>query len=210
MSFDWLAPHYGWMETVLAGPWLQRARLAWAEELAGCEHLLVVGIGHGRELGPLLRMHPALRITAVDASAGMLQAARCRLPAAEAARVEWVQAVLPAWTPPSAGFDVVATPFFLDCFPPGELAAVVRTLAGATRPGAIWLLSDFAVPERGLAHWRARVIHAAMYVFFRWATRLPARRLTSPDVLLAQAGFVLGGRRRFNFGLIHADVWRRI
>ncbi|WP_415911154.1 hypothetical protein [Oleiharenicola sp. Vm1] len=106
-------------------------------------------------------------------------------------------------------FDAVATHFFLDCFARPQLDAVVAGLAGAATPDATWVISDFAVPPHGWARQRARAVHALMYAFFRVATRLPARRLTPPDALLAAQGFVLGGRRTFNHGLLQADWWQR-
>ena len=210
MSFDLLAPHYGWMEFVLAGPRLQRCRTTWIGRLAGCQHLLVAGVGHGPALATVLRMHPHLRVTCVDASAGMLAHAQrsAKRAGADLTRLTFVQASLPDWRP-AEKFDAVATHFFLDCFPPAQLAAVIGCLAAATTPEARWIVSDFAVPDRGLRRLRARAVHALMYRFFRVVTRLPARRLTRPDPLLEQAGFRLLGRRTTEWGLLQADLWQR-
>lgn len=210
-GFDVLAPHYGWMERVLAGRLLQRCRTAWLDRLAGGERLLVVGVGHGRFLHELLPRHRALRVVCVDASRGMLREAekRARRARLDVSRVEFVHARLPEWAPPPDSFDAIATHFFLDCFARPQLDTVVAHLAAAARPQAAWLISDFAVPPRGWARQRARAVHALMYAFFRVATRLPARRLTPPDDLLAAHGFALGGRRTFNHGLLQADWWRR-
>lgn len=211
MSFDVLAPHYGWMERVLAGRLLQRCRTTWIDRLAGCERLLVAGVGHGRFLHELLPRHRQLRVLCVDASAGMLREAerRARRARLDLSRVEFVQARLPEWRGPPAACDAIATHFFLDCFSREQLSAVVASLAGATQPRATWLVSDFAMPPRGWARQRARAVHALMYAFFRVATGLPAWRLTPPDAPLAAHGFVLAGRRTFNHGLLQADCWER-
>jgi ubiquinone/menaquinone biosynthesis C-methylase UbiE len=210
MSFDRLAPHYGWMEAVLAGTRLQRCRTTWIGRLAGCRHLLVAGVGHGPALATVLQAHPGLRITCVDASAGMLRHAqeRAQRAGADLARLTFVHASLPGWRP-AEQFDALATHFFLDCFPPEQLAAVVATLAAAAAPDARWIVSDFAVPARGWRRARARAVHALMYVFFRVVTRLPARRWTNPDLLLEGAGFQLVGRRTSEWGLLQADLWQR-
>lgn len=210
MSFDLLAPHYRWMEAVLAGPRLQRCRTAWIPRLAGCRHLLVAGVGHGPSLAAVLQAHPALHVTCVDASAGMLRQAqwRAQRDGADLSRLAFIQATLPDWRP-AQRFDAVATHFFLDCFTPEQLAAVIATLASAATPAARWIVSDFSVPPRGLARLRARAVHALMYVFFRLATRLPARRWTCPDALLRAAGFALVGRRTSEWGLLQADLWQR-
>ena len=210
MSFDHLAPHYDWMEAVLAGPRLQRARTAWLDELTGCRDILSVGEGHGRFATACALRHPAARLVCIDASAPMLVRARRRAERAGVAdRIAWQTGTLPGWTPPKAAFDAIMTGFFLDCFPPGPLASVIAALSVAARPEARWIVVDFALPERGAARWRAQAVHALMYGFFRVATRLPARRLTPPDALLSNEGFVLAGRRTFEWGLVQADCWRR-
>jgi len=211
VSFDRLAPHYNWLEAVLAGSLLQECRTAWIDELAGCESLLVAGAGHGPELPAILQRFPRLRITCVDASAGMLAVAKRRLqPArADSSQPEFIQARLPEWAPPAGCFDAVVTHFFLDCFPPETLGDVIDGLTRATRPGARWLLADFALPARGWPRLRARAVHALMYAFFRRFASLPARRLTPPDPWLTTRGFRLRQRRSYSHGLMHADLWRR-
>lgn len=211
MSFDRLAPHYTWMETLLAGRRLQRARVAWLDALDSCERVLIAGVGHGHFLRSALRRFPGLRVTCVDASAGMLRRARRELERARLplARVEFVHDSLPRWQPASAGYDAIVTHCFLDCFPPEELREVIAVLARGARERAQWLVTDFAVPARGLKRQRARAVHALMYAFFRRATRLRARHWTEPDALLATEGFVLAGRKTSEWGLLRADWWRR-
>ncbi len=210
MSFDRLAPHYTWMERALAGPRLQRCRTAWLDALAGCESLLIAGGGHGHFLRACARRFPEMEIVLVDASAQMLAhaEARTRRAGLESARLRFVHGALPAWRP-AARFDAIATHFFLDCFPPEELPAVVGALADASRPRAQWLLSDFTVPPRGWRRQRARAIHALMYAFFRPVTGVRARRVTAPDDLLRTHGFALVNRKTSEWGLLHADWWTR-
>lgn len=208
MSFERLAPHYTWMERVLAGPRLQRCRIAWLDELAGCKTILIAGVGHGHFLRAVVNRFPLARITSVDASGGMLARAKERA-GPDSGRLEYIHASLPDWPPPVATYDAIVTHFFLDCFAPDELGPVVDTLARAARPRARWLLSDFTVPARGWRRHRARAIHAAMYAFFRPVTGIHARRVTPPEGHLQRNGFALLNRVTFEHGLLHADRWTR-
>jgi ubiquinone/menaquinone biosynthesis C-methylase UbiE len=210
-GFDLLAPHYPWLEKFLAGSRLQRCRTAWFGELGGARRMLIAGVGHGPALVDLLRRHPTLEVTCVDASARMLAVARRQVQRAGLgrARLEFIHASLLEWSPPAGRFDVIATHFFLDCFAPAQLAAVIAALGRAATPDARWIVSDFAVPARGPARWRAQAVHAIMYGFFRVVTRLGARRLTPPDDLLAQHGFDRRRRVTYEWGLLHADLWAR-
>lgn len=207
MKFDRLAPHYDRLEALTAGSRLQRARAQWLEGLVGCRNVLSVGEGHGRFAEAFLARYPGAKLTCVEASPAMIAMARRRT-RASAHRVRWENAEVLAWRP-AEKYDAIVTCFFLDCFPPATLAAVVRHLAASAEEKAVWLVTDFALPPRGPARWRAQAVHALMYAFFRSVVALPARRLTSPDSLLATQGFRLMRRREFEWGLVRTDLWQR-
>jgi SAM-dependent methyltransferase len=210
-GFDWLAPHYRWMEWVLAGPKLQRCRTAFLDSFPRPRRVLLLGEGNGRFLAELLGAHPGTRFTCVDASGSMLARARARLRARnlDVTNGEFVQANALEWTPPADDFDLLVSHFFLDCFRPVELERLIPRLAAATAPGGRWLIADFRQPPSGPAKWRARAILESMYLFFRVAARLSATRLTPPDELLERGGFALRERRLFEWGLLHSDLWVR-
>jgi ubiquinone/menaquinone biosynthesis C-methylase UbiE len=210
MGFDRLAPHYEWMERVLAGGKLQRMRMAWLSELYG-DRVLLAGEGHGRFLVPLSQHLPEARITCLDASAGMLAVARRRLERLHPAaleRVEWIQADLPA--PGLGEFDLIVTNFFLDCFDGAQLADVMDCLAAACAPGGHWLVCDFAVPSHPVARVAAEAALGLMYCFFRVVTRLPARSLESPFPLMEARGFQQTRIREELFGFLTSQLWRRL
>jgi ubiquinone/menaquinone biosynthesis C-methylase UbiE len=209
--FDHLARHYDWMESVLAGTKLERCRNALWEDIPPFENALLAGEGHGKFLASLLRRNPSARVTCVDASRKMLEVARerLRLEALPNQGVEFVHAEVLSWNPPSARFDLVATNFFLDCFPEEQLSVVINTLQKAARPDASWLVSDFQIPRAGIKRWRAQIIHRLMYGFFRIVTKLPASSLVSPQPFLRQHGFVRVRREEFDHGLLSTELWKR-
>ncbi|WP_175414746.1 class I SAM-dependent methyltransferase [Nibricoccus aquaticus] len=219
MSFDRLAPHYRWMEAVLAGRVLQQARTRWLDALRERRRVLIVGEGPGRTLEVMRRRWSRQRVTVVEASAGMIAAAQRRLArqGLSSEGIEWVHADVRSWlgerertVEGGAEFDAVITPFVLDCFGAAELAGVVAGIAGQVSDGGCWLLTDFCLPPSGLRRLRGRLVHRLMYSFFRAAVKLEASRLTPPDEALVAAGFELEGRDLFNAGLVHSDLWRRM
>lgn len=238
MSFDTLAPYYRNLEWVTAGGVLQRCRTTFLAEAAGCRRALLLGEGPGRFLGELLRVNPRVEVTCVERSPRMIREARRGLSESELARVQFEQTDALTWQPrtrpsaalsPSDGerdgvrgildlrdarqlhgqFDLIVTHFFLDCFRPEELAALVSMIGGSATADARWLLADFCEPETGWRRWRGRAVLTLMYGFFRVATGLSASRLTPPDGFLEAAGFRLAARRLANFGLAHSDLWLR-
>ncbi len=211
MSFDLLAPHYRWMEAVLAGGKLQRCRAAFLESVKGAQSILIVGEGHGRFLTACRAALPTARITCVDASQGMLKRAKLELARGglEPDGIEFIHADALTWKAPTQQFDLIVTHFFLDCFTPEQLEPLIAKLAASARPKAQWLLADFQEPSSGWEKWRARWILASMYGFFRIATRLPARRLTPPDKYLECNGFQLKERQVSELGLLRSDWWAK-
>ncbi len=208
MNFDRLAPHYDWLEALTAGDRLQLARTAWLGELQDCRRILSAGEGHGRFAAACRARAPNAELTCVESSPAMRQRAQRRR-GCSPGEIHWHEADVLDWTPREEKFDAIATCFFLDCFPPATLAAVVAKLAGCAAPDARWLIADFSVPPSGPAHWRARAVHRLMYGFFGLAVGLPARHLTPPDELLRAHGFVLEHRRESEWGLLRADLGRR-
>jgi len=226
MSFDTLAPWYCTMELVAAGGIMQRCRTEFLAETRSCRRALLLGEGPGRFLRVLLRANPRVEVTCVERSPGMIAEARSQLTGSELDQVRFVQADALAWQPltPSltpvresdvaasqqspAPFDLIVTHFFLDCFRPEELQALVAKIAASATADARWLIADFREPEKGWRRWRARAVLTLLYAFFRVAAGLSASRLTPADAFLQSAGFRLQDRRLANFGFVHSDLWR--
>jgi ubiquinone/menaquinone biosynthesis C-methylase UbiE len=211
MSFDRLAPHYRWMEFVLAGEKLQRCRTAFLERVSAPEHILIWGEGNGRFLVECCRKWRNARIVCADASERMLALANERLEqrGLDASGIEFLRADVLEWSPMKKTFDLVVTHFFLDCFREDQLQQIIDKVAFAACPTASWLLADFHTPLAGLKMWRAALILKMMYLFFRVVTRLPARKLTSPDPYLTNNDFFLRERHVTEWGLLHSDLWQR-
>jgi len=211
MSFDILAPHYRWMEFVLAGEKLHRCRKTFLDEIPAARSLLLLGEGHGRCLVECCQRFPNTRITCVDASERMLTQARRQMTRHKmgADHVEFIHANVLSWTPTGKTYDLIVTNFFLDCFRADQLEQIIFQVAAATTPKVNWLIADFQTPPAGLRRIRGRLILWAMYAFFRTMTRLPAYELTTPDSFLERADFILHRRIEAEWGLLHSDWWRR-
>lgn len=210
MSFDRLAPHYRWLEALLAGSVLQRCRTRWLAEVPPPRHALLAGEGPGRMLDACAQVWPDCEFTVLDSSVEMIKHARRRSThVSKGVAVNFIAADAREWSGPRGKFDVVVTNFFLDCFVADDLERVVANLNAVATPDATWLVSDFQLPPAGWRRWRAKFVLSLAYGFFRVATDISARRITPPDDVLRAAGFVLRRRESFNFGLLHADLWRR-
>jgi ubiquinone/menaquinone biosynthesis C-methylase UbiE len=211
MSFDLLAPHYRWMEWLLAGEKLQRCRTRWLPDVQDCRKVLIAGVGHGRFLSSCLQALPGAEIVCLDSSEGMLREARKRTAALGKAveQVSFIHGSLPEWNPPAGRFDLIATHFFFDCFPQPVLEQLIARLSSAAQPHARWLVSEFHLADCGPQRLRAQVILKSAYLFFRIATRLPARTLPSYRDAMLQNGFTLQNSEITEWGLLTSNLFQR-
>ena len=211
MSFDRIAPYYRWMELILAGGKLHRCRTAFLGQIPTPKNILLLGEGHGRSLVEYRRRFAEAKITCLDASAAMLTQSRQNLIRnnLDANGVKFIHDDVLNWVPPPSPYDLVVTNFFLDCFRPDQLESIISKVAACSTPDANWLIADFKMPPDGWRRARSRIILSLLYAFFRAVTRLSARKLTRPDLILLKHGFALRDRIDIEWGLFHSDWWRK-
>ncbi len=224
MNCDRLAPWYRWLEYAGFGRALERRREAFITRASVARNALLLGDGDGRFAAALRRVAlPGLRVTSVDNSVGMLRLAERRLrladDAGENVPVEFVHADAPAWlgvrhAAQAAGnaepFDLIATHFFLDCFPAAEQEAVIGAIAAVAAPGACWVVSEFRQPAGSRWEaWHAAAWLWGLHLFFRWTTGLTARSLADHRPALAAQGFRRIACETSRAGLLVSEWWQR-
>lgn len=213
MSFDLIAPHYRWLETICFGNALQRARTFWIDKISRPSRALVCGEGNGRFLVELLRIHPGIEIDCVDASAAMLDLTRRRVLRRcpdSLAGIRFFHCDLLNWRPRDS-YDLVVTHFFFDCFGDCEVRSLITKLALTADSNATWLLSDFVVPSRGrILKMHARAWLRAMYLFFRFSAGLGTSELVDPTPYLEANGFTRAGSAHSFRGMLKSDLFRSV
>lgn len=208
--FDRLSRVYRWMEYFSFGPYLQQCRALRMAEMTSCRRALVYGDGDGRFLAELVRRAPEIRVTTVDASRKMLLRVAERLP--KAAQVCLVHADALGCEPAGfadAPFDLVVSHFFLDCFSDAEIASLLTRVNRGVGRATLWVVSDFAIPQRARARLVGTLLVRGLYLAFGLLAGLRTRRLPDHARAMREAGWVLEDRRELLFGLLVSESWRR-
>jgi ubiquinone/menaquinone biosynthesis C-methylase UbiE len=205
MNIDRFAPFYRWVEYAAFGRALERRRFAFLHRLGNAHRVLILGEGDGRTLARLLAVAPAARIDVVELSSAMIHLAKRRTGSSDRIDFRQADALTTCW--PNESYDGVVTNFFLDCFHEPEAKLLVHRLAGALVPGGVWIVSEFAIPERGWRRWHALLWTRSMYIFFGVVSSLPVRRLPPLGRLLAEEGLRRLEREEERWGLIYSEVW---
>jgi ubiquinone/menaquinone biosynthesis C-methylase UbiE len=208
--FGRLAHAYRWMEYFSFGPYLKQCRESRISEMTNCRGALVFGDGDGRFLTELVRHSPKMQVTAVDASREMLRQTERRLPPEAQVRLVHRDALECEPTELSeAQIDLVVSHFFFDCFDEEELASLLATVNTAVDDSAIWVISDFAIPQRVVARQLGMLIVRGLYLAFGLLTGLRTRLLPDHGRVMREAGWVLEDKRHFLLGLLASERWRR-
>ncbi|WP_197320087.1 class I SAM-dependent methyltransferase [Saccharomonospora sp. NB11] len=173
-AFDRAARHYDRLVGLNPGYHAHLRSAARAARVAGPgARVLDVGCGTGASTRALLSTLVDPEITAVDASAAMLEIARGK---PWAASVRWEHAAVDTLSTAVVGgpFDVVFAAYLLRNVPdPDATLATLRTLL---RPGGTLVLHDYTLAER----LRPRVVWTAVC----WSVIIPAAWATSGDTTL--------------------------
>jgi ubiquinone/menaquinone biosynthesis C-methylase UbiE len=207
LNFDRLARVYRWMEGLSFGPYLWRCRCAFLGEMTEADEALALGDGDGRFTAALLKRNRQVRVTAVDVSEAMLRSLR-RKAGADEGRVRTEACDVREWSPAEAEYDLVVTHFFLDCLTTEDVRRLTERLKPRLRPGARWVVSEFAVPSGWFGRWAARPVVGFLYRAFGVLTGLEVRRLPEWEAELRGAGFRQVGEQRFLHGLLISQIWR--
>jgi trans-aconitate methyltransferase len=206
-NFDRVACIYRWAEYVSLGPLLQRTRTRLLDQLNDPRHALILGDGDGRFLEQLLRRYPHCTALAVDTSAAMLSRLRVRCAFATTRLTTLRRSALEIPAPPDT--DLIVAHFLLDCFTQPEVDALTARLTSQLAPGALWLVSDFALPSHPILRPFARLYIASLYGAFRLLTGLRVRHLPDPQSALARSGMRCIARSTLLFGLLYTELWQR-
>lgn len=211
-NFDPIARVYRAMEYLTFGSMLERCRFYFLPECGHARRALVLGDGDGRFTARLMQANRDVHVGAVDASAAMLRLLRRRVARTSSdaeERLRTIHADLRAFAATDCEYDLVVSHFFLDCLSQEELDAMVARLEPQMMPEADWLISEFAVPERGWRRAGARGLIRLLYFAFGRLTGLEVKRLPDYARALTAHGFQRRQKARFLGGLLVTEFWRK-
>jgi ubiquinone/menaquinone biosynthesis C-methylase UbiE len=211
-NFDSVAHAYRWMEYASFGPMLERCRFRFLSRCADARHALVLGDGDGRFTARLLVENPNVQVDTVDASPAMLAILRERAVrgcGGAEARLYRTEADIRQFTPTGKDYDLVVTQFFLDCLTDAEVLDLVERVLPHLTDDAIWLVSEFSIPENGWRRFGARAVVRSLYFAFSVLTGLRVRRIPNYAKIFLDNQVRLSENAAYLGGMLVSEVWER-
>ncbi len=198
-DFSRVAPVYDTLANLVFGKTLMEATKSGFSWILPGDSVLIMGGGTGKVLETLDELGIPLNVWFMDSSEGMLELARKRR--LENIDVQFIEADSRGYsfTQP---YDIILTPFFLDCFTTKELVSNRRWIDGL-KPDGHWLFADF-VPTNS---WIKDRFIELMYLFFRLTAGLKISR--TPDYDQFFRGMSLIQKQSFYGNMIESRVYRK-
>jgi tRNA (cmo5U34)-methyltransferase len=205
MSFDFIAPLYDRLATLVFGNTLTVAQQWCAERVPLHSRVLVLGGGTAALLPRVMAAQPQ-RVLYLEASAAMLDLARQRMEGSPATELIDFRHGTEADLTAHDVFDVIMLPFVLDLYTEQTLSRqlIPRLIRALAEPGML-LICDFEQPK---TRWQ-RLQLWTMIRFFRVVADLDIRQLPDWPTLLLQIGFVDMEHTFLRNGQVRLGRWHR-
>ena len=198
-DFSQVAPVYDPLANLVFGKTLMEATKSGFSVILPGDSVLILGGGTGKVLELLDELGIPLNVWFLDSSEGMLELARKRR--VENIDIQFIHADARGYSLPQS-YDIILTPFFLDCFTTEELVQLRRWIYSLKSDGH-WLFADF-VPTNS---WIKDRFLELMSLFFRLSAGLKMSR--TPDYDQFFRGMSLIQKESFYGNMIESRVYQK-
>lgn len=197
-NFDFIAPIYDSIAKVVYGNKLRAAQSHFLHYIKSKQSVLIVGGGAGWILTEF--KDSSVSIDYVEQSSKMIQIAQQR--ECEAS----VNFIHSSEIPTSKKYDVVITPFVLDCFPSDRLKAFVLSIDQQVKHEGAWICVDFNSEDKRFI---SKLLARMMIVFFRIVAKLPTSQLDNYFSVIECIGYQSIDYQLFVGGFVKASLLKK-
>lgn len=177
-NFNAVASFYDGLSRLVFGYHLKNAQIEAIRFIPQQSAILIAGGGTGWILEEIAGIIPqGLNITYIDKSSKMIELSKKRNIGDN--KVTFVNNALENVSLPYTNYDVVLTPFFLDCFSAQTLPLIINKLDSTLKSDGLWLNIDFYLSSKS-AFWQ-KILITLMYAFFRLTSHIEATQLPVID-----------------------------
>lgn len=202
-AFDKVAGYYDLALKLTLGKTIEKSQIQFlSETISSNHHVLVLGGGTGSILPPILKCQPS-RILYLEASLKMMNIAKKK--AGEDHRVEYRHGTHVDMDE-SENFDIVITPYVLDCFSKEELNTAFPLVSSKLKNNGLWLISDFT-PESGFLN---KLVVKCLYIVFTLLVGLRVHQLPNFESYFIKYGYDLVDRKYYLNKLIFSSIYKKV
>lgn len=203
-NFNSIAPFYDGLCQLVFGQRVKKAQIESLKFIPAGSSILIVGGGTGWILDEISKIHPSgLTITYIDKSSKMIELSKKRSVCTNA--VTFINDAVENVNLSNQSYDVILTPFLLDCFSQSTFQSVFEKLNDSLKTKGLWLNIDFCLSSES-KFWQKAMVKI-MYAFFSLTCRIEAKRL--PSLSVSFAPYALINRKMFCNNFIKMQVFQK-
>jgi len=207
-DFNIIAPFYDRLCQLVYGQRVKNAQIESLKFIPANSSILIAGGGTGWILDEISKIYPSgLTITYIDISSKMIQLSKKRKICSNT--IQFINDSIENTHLALQNYDVIITPFFLDCFSQISVPSIVKKLDNALKINALWLNIDFCLLDkqpRFQKSWQQLMLKI-MYTFFRSVCHIEATQLPCLDVFFTN--YILIERKMFCKNFIQMQAFQK-
>ena len=203
-GFDFLAPFYDVVVKLFFGNSILNAQTHFLSEIKDAKSILIFGGGAGQILVESLKINRTAHYCYLDISPKMIELAKRKT---AYSNIEFITGSYEAI--PQQQFDIIITPFVLDCFNEKELSAkVIPTLKAQLLQNGKWLFSDFNyASESQIANLFSTIIIQSLYFVFNILCSLGIKKLPNFNRSFIENGFIEADTVKHCHGMLVSKIY---
>ena len=200
-GFDRLSVIYDLVVKLVFRRAIREAQIQLIKELGDHRKWLILGGGTGWVLEEILKVHPKVEMTYVEASQKMIDKAQKRNINGQ---VNYILGSVEQ-IPNGQNYDVVITAFFWDMFRTNTSLEMKHSIDKKVKNDALWLLADF----KNTDIWRQKGLMKMMYWFFRVTCRIEASELPDFGQIFDKQKHKVLFQKTFYHGMIESTLYKQ-
>ena len=210
-GFNRIAPIYDIISSIGSLNNIRMSQIWLLTNRAHFSNTLILGGGTGYLLLESLKNNLSDTYCYVDISDAMTAAAKIKVQKQFPEKLKSIQFICASWDsiPKHEKFDLIVTPYVLDCLAKDELQIAMRTLYTRLTDKGTWYFADFNIPAKPIKKIIATGILKLLYLFFRIFCNLNVKTLADFHTEFNQLTLSVSQEKYFLGGLLVARIYRK-
>ncbi len=209
-GFNTIAPFYNVVSTVFSFNQIHKSQTWLLSKKMQFSKSLIMGGGDGKFLLEAMKQGLSDQYYYIDISDAMIKLARSKIEKQLPSLLNSVVFICGSYQDISATgkFDLIVTPYFLDCFSEDELSIITAKLHAHLTIEGTWFFTDFNIPEDSFRTFIFKNIIRLLYGIFDLFCNWELNRLPDFSKEFCKYGFTILHEKYFLGGLLVSRIYK--
>ncbi|MDA9563897.1 class I SAM-dependent methyltransferase [Flavobacteriales bacterium] len=205
-GFNLIAPYYDFFVALFFQKRIQHCQNYFLNTIEDAQSVLIFGGGTGDILLSCLEVNPGASYHYIDISERMIELTKQKV---NSTQINFITGSIRDI--PKGNFEVIITPFVLDCFTNASLKTeVIPQLKAHMASKGKWIFSDFSYRQAPSKRFVSKLIIRSLYFVFNLLCGLGVKKLPHFNACFASHGLTTLSKKDFASGLLTTCVYEQV